>query len=161
MPLDSDPAQEPAEDVVTTGFRLQPVPLLEPARGEQIHTGPSPLAPEWLEVPQDWTSLDPAIWPEQFGRDGEGTLTVSGIPTITLAEHYGTALYVVSEDAFRQRAAEFRTAFQDAFAAVWAGEAESDGFNALVVAAGLSWRQAMVLRSYPNYLRQARTTFSQ
>ena len=28
MPLDSDPAQEPAEDVVTTGFRLQPVPLL-------------------------------------------------------------------------------------------------------------------------------------
>lgn len=120
MPLDSDPAQEPAEDVVTTGFRLQPVPLLEPARGEQIHTGPSPLAPEWLEVPQDWTSLDPAIWPEQFGRDDEGTLTVSGIPTTALAEHYGTALYVVSEDAFRQRAAQFRTAFQDAFAAIGA-----------------------------------------
>ena len=54
-----------------------------------------------------------------------------------------------------------RIRFQDAFAAVWAGEAESDGFNALVLRAGLSWRQAMVLRAYAKYLRQGGSTFSQ
>ena len=36
-----------------------------------------------------------------------------------------------------------------------AGEAETDGFNALVLRAGLTWRQAMVLRAYAKYLRQA------
>ncbi|MFH8437711.1 NAD-glutamate dehydrogenase [Streptomyces sp. NPDC018007] len=54
-----------------------------------------------------------------------------------------------------------RTRFQEAFAAVWKGEAENDGFNALVLGAGLSWRQAMVLRAYAKYLRQAGSTFSQ
>ncbi len=54
-----------------------------------------------------------------------------------------------------------RERFQDAFAAVWTGQAESDGFNALVLGAGLSWRQAMVLRAYAKYLRQAGSTFSQ
>lgn len=54
-----------------------------------------------------------------------------------------------------------RERFQDAFAAVWQGEAENDGFNSLVLGAGLSWRQAMVLRAYAKYLRQAGSTFSQ
>ncbi|MEU8668453.1 NAD-glutamate dehydrogenase [Streptomyces anulatus] len=54
-----------------------------------------------------------------------------------------------------------RTRFQEAFAAVWRGEAENDGFNALVLGAGLNWRQAMVLRAYAKYLRQAGSTFSQ
>ncbi|MGV9315641.1 NAD-glutamate dehydrogenase [Streptomyces sp. NPDC003691] len=54
-----------------------------------------------------------------------------------------------------------RERFQDAFAAVWTGEAENDGFNALVLRAGLNWRQAMVLRAYAKYLRQAGSTFSQ
>ncbi|MDX3502853.1 NAD-glutamate dehydrogenase [Streptomyces sp. ATCC51928] len=54
-----------------------------------------------------------------------------------------------------------RLRFQEAFAAVWKGEAENDGFNALVLGAGLNWRQAMVLRAYAKYLRQAGSTFSQ
>ncbi len=54
-----------------------------------------------------------------------------------------------------------RDRFQDAFAAVWQGKAENDGFNALVLGAGLDWRQAMVLRAYAKYLRQAGSTFSQ
>ncbi|MEV6742054.1 NAD-glutamate dehydrogenase [Streptomyces sp. NPDC051104] len=54
-----------------------------------------------------------------------------------------------------------RERFQDAFAAVWTGQAENDGFNALVLSAGLTWRQAMVLRAYAKYLRQAGSTFSQ
>ncbi|UOB08019.1 NAD-glutamate dehydrogenase [Streptomyces sp. HP-A2021] len=54
-----------------------------------------------------------------------------------------------------------RERFQDAFAATWTGKAENDGFNALVLSAGLTWRQAMVLRAYAKYLRQAGSTFSQ
>ncbi|MFC9946086.1 NAD-glutamate dehydrogenase [Streptomyces pratensis] len=54
-----------------------------------------------------------------------------------------------------------RDRFQEAFAAIWTGEAENDGFNSLVLGAGLDWRQAMVLRAYAKYLRQAGSTFSQ
>ncbi|MFD8262287.1 NAD-glutamate dehydrogenase [Streptomyces griseoluteus] len=54
-----------------------------------------------------------------------------------------------------------RERFQDAFAATWTGQAENDGFNALVLSAGLTWRQAMVLRAYAKYQRQAGSTFSQ
>ncbi|QNP72368.1 NAD-glutamate dehydrogenase [Streptomyces roseirectus] len=54
-----------------------------------------------------------------------------------------------------------RERFQEAFAATWTGRAENDGFNALVLGAGLTWRQAMVLRAYAKYLRQAGSTFSQ
>lgn len=54
-----------------------------------------------------------------------------------------------------------RDRFQEAFSASWTGEAENDGFNSLVLRAGLNWRQAMVLRAYAKYLRQAGSTFSQ
>jgi glutamate dehydrogenase len=54
-----------------------------------------------------------------------------------------------------------RERFQEAFSATWTGQAENDGFNSLVLSAGLSWRQAMVLRAYAKYLRQAGSTFSQ
>ncbi|AXE26586.1 NAD-glutamate dehydrogenase [Streptomyces globosus] len=54
-----------------------------------------------------------------------------------------------------------RERFQDAFAAVWRGDAENDNFNTLVLGAGLTWRQAVVLRAYAKYLRQAGSTFSQ
>ncbi|MEO3786563.1 NAD-glutamate dehydrogenase [Actinocorallia sp. B10E7] len=54
-----------------------------------------------------------------------------------------------------------RELFQDALMALWRGEVESDGFNALVLHAGLTWRQIMVLRAYAKYLRQSGTAFTQ
>ncbi|MFL6267233.1 MAG: NAD-glutamate dehydrogenase [Actinomycetes bacterium] len=54
-----------------------------------------------------------------------------------------------------------RDIFQEAFAAILRGEAESDGFNRLVLRARLTWRQIVVLRAYCKYLRQTRLTFSQ
>ncbi|MEZ0094337.1 NAD-glutamate dehydrogenase [Streptacidiphilus sp. EB129] len=54
-----------------------------------------------------------------------------------------------------------RDRFQEAFAAAWTGKAENDGFNSLILRAGLTWRQAVVLRAYAKYLRQAGSTFSQ
>ncbi|RMI37077.1 NAD-glutamate dehydrogenase [Streptomyces triticirhizae] len=53
-----------------------------------------------------------------------------------------------------------RQRFQDAFAAAWTGAAEDDGFNALVLSAGLTWREAMVLRAYAKYLWQAGARFA-
>ncbi len=54
-----------------------------------------------------------------------------------------------------------RELFQDTVEAVWAGLNESDGFNALVLAAGLTWRQVSVLRAYAKYVRQGGTPFAQ
>jgi glutamate dehydrogenase len=59
------------------------------------------------------------------------------------------------------RAELARENFCTAFAAAWAGESESDGFERLVLLAGLRWRQVVVLRAYAKYLRQIGTTFSQ
>ncbi|MGH3805952.1 MAG: NAD-glutamate dehydrogenase [Pseudonocardiaceae bacterium] len=51
--------------------------------------------------------------------------------------------------------------FCDAFVAAWRGACEVDRFNALVLRAGLDWRQAAVLRGYVRYLRQAGSPYSQ
>jgi glutamate dehydrogenase len=47
------------------------------------------------------------------------------------------------------------------FLAVISGEAESDGFNALVLAGGLPWRDVALLRTLSRFLRQARIAYSQ
>jgi glutamate dehydrogenase len=52
-------------------------------------------------------------------------------------------------------------ALQEAFLRVWRGDSEDDGFNRLVLLAGLSWREVTVLRAYGKYLRQTATRFSQ
>ncbi|MBO0819595.1 MAG: NAD-glutamate dehydrogenase [Nocardiopsaceae bacterium] len=51
--------------------------------------------------------------------------------------------------------------FEEALAALWRRRCEDDGFNALVLDAGLTWRQVALLRAYARYLRQIRTRFSQ
>ncbi|RZU33710.1 NAD-glutamate dehydrogenase [Blastococcus saxobsidens] len=51
--------------------------------------------------------------------------------------------------------------FTEAVGAVWRGEAEDDGLGALVMLAGLNWRQVTVVRAYVQWLRQAGLPFSQ
>ena len=51
--------------------------------------------------------------------------------------------------------------FREAFARIWSGEVENDGFNRLVLRAGMGWRDIVVLRAYCKYLRQAGITFSE
>ncbi|MDA0261102.1 MAG: NAD-glutamate dehydrogenase [Proteobacteria bacterium] len=55
----------------------------------------------------------------------------------------------------------FRADFEDAFERVWTGEVENDGFNALVIHAGLDWRAVTILRAYAKYMRQIAVPFSQ
>src|SRR4051812_6495770 len=51
--------------------------------------------------------------------------------------------------------------FTEAVGAVWRGEAEDDGLGALVMLAGLNWRQVTVIRAYVQWLRQAGLPFGQ
>jgi glutamate dehydrogenase len=51
--------------------------------------------------------------------------------------------------------------FEDALTALWHGQTEDDGFNALVLSAGLSWREVNLLRAYAKYLRQGGIRFSE
>ena len=54
-----------------------------------------------------------------------------------------------------------RARFEEALVAVWTSRVENDGFNRLVLAAGLSARQITILRLYAKVLRQAGVAFSQ
>ncbi|RZU99485.1 NAD-glutamate dehydrogenase [Spiribacter vilamensis] len=54
-----------------------------------------------------------------------------------------------------------RDAFQSGFAAIWRHRTDDDGFNRLILLAGLAWRDIVVLRAYAQYLRQAGTAYSQ
>ena len=57
--------------------------------------------------------------------------------------------------------AEVRERFERGFEALWRGDAESDGFNNLVLSAQIDWRQVAVLRTYCKYLQQVGIAFSQ
>lgn len=57
--------------------------------------------------------------------------------------------------------ASVQAQFEDAFEQVWRGNAESDGFNRLVLLAHLDWRQVSMLRAFCKYLLQAGVPFSQ
>ena len=48
-----------------------------------------------------------------------------------------------------------RKNLEDGFLAVWSGAAVSDRYNGLILTAGLTWRQAALLRAYGFYYRQS------
>ncbi|MEJ7771188.1 MAG: NAD-glutamate dehydrogenase, partial [Geodermatophilaceae bacterium] len=72
-----------------------------------------------------------------------------------------TSLLLEYEEPRPELLAKYRATFHEAFAAIWSGEAEDDGFNALVTAGDIPWRLVAVLRAYVRYLRQGGLTFSQ
>ena len=51
--------------------------------------------------------------------------------------------------------------FKETFRRVWHDKVEDDGFNRLVLAAGLGWRQVVLLRAICKYLMQTGLPFSQ
>jgi glutamate dehydrogenase len=66
-------------------------------------------------------------------------------------------IYRGEEDLETERV---RHAFEESFIRVWCGDVESDGYNRLVLRAGLTWRETTVLRAVGRYLRQAGSSFS-
>lgn len=57
--------------------------------------------------------------------------------------------------------AEVRDKFQQAFAQTWNQRMENDGFNRLILGAGIGWRDVVMLRAYCKYMLQTRVPFSQ
>ncbi|CDO89756.1 NAD-glutamate dehydrogenase [Mycobacterium triplex] len=80
------------------------------------------------------------VWIYQF--------RISPHPTIQLAQTQA------DRDATAER-------FAEAVTAIWHGRVEVDRFNELVMRAGLSWQQVVLLRAYAKYLRQANFPYSQ
>jgi len=50
--------------------------------------------------------------------------------------------------------ADVKDPFEETFTAVWTGQAESDGFNRLVIELGLHWRDAALIRALARYRQQ-------
>ena len=76
-----------------------------------IHADALAPSPQWLVRPDDANALDPALWPGSVARDEAGQVTVAGHGVTELAERFGTALYLVDEDAFRAQARAYAQAF--------------------------------------------------
>ena len=81
------------------------------------------------------------VWIYQFKISPHPTIPMARPPT-------------AERDATAQR-------FADAVTAIWQGRVEIDRFNELVMRAGLTWQQVVLLRAYAKYLRQAGFPYSQ
>ncbi len=66
-----------------------------------------------------------------------------------------------TEDGSEVDLSRVKGTFEEVFGRVWRGDMESDGFNRLVLLAGLAGREVTILRAYCKYLRQAGIPFSQ
>ncbi len=68
---------------------------------------------------------------------------------------FGLRLDAATRAALARRPeADVEREFCAAFGAAWRGDAETDRFSALVLRAGLPWREVAVLRAYARYARQ-------
>ncbi len=90
---------------------------------------------------------------QESGADREAPHEVSG-PVVWIDDFAFRLTIAVDVEEVRER-------FEDAFAQVYAGTVENDGFNRLVLAAGLSAREATMLRAYAKYMRQIGFALSQ
>ncbi|MDA5192409.1 NAD-glutamate dehydrogenase [Govanella unica] len=84
-------------------------------------------------------------FPDQNGN-GEGCLH-----SFYLREPHGAEIAL----------ADVKPRLEDTLHQVAAGRAENDGFNSMVLRAGLQWREVVVLRAYARYLRQLGLAYSE
>ena len=95
-----------------------------------------------------------------------GLKVISEIPFEVMAEGEDRPVWIhdftmCTTDGADVDVSQIRDKFHEAYARIWAGDAEDDGFNRLVVTAGIGWRNIALLRAYCKYLRQAAIAFSQ
>lgn len=95
-----------------------------------------------------------------------GLKVISEIPFEVLPEGEEHPVWIhdftmVTADGADVDVPAIRDKFHEAYDRIWAGEAEDDGFNRLVLTAGIGWRNIALLRAYCKYLRQAAIAFSQ
>ena len=74
----------------------------------------SPLAPAWLTLPEDTAAIDEQIFSSGVARDA-GEVTIQGIGVTELVKEFGSPLWVIDENDFRDRARAYVAAFNQAF----------------------------------------------
>lgn len=57
--------------------------------------------------------------------------------------------------------ANVKERFQEAFSQIYTGRVANDRFNSLILAANLTWQQAILIRAISSYLLQVQVPFSQ
>lgn len=78
----------------------------------------NPLAPSWLALPDDVNALPPAVWSMTAARGDSGEVALGGVGVRSIAEQFGTPVYVVDEADVRARAERIRSSFDREFARV-------------------------------------------
>jgi glutamate dehydrogenase len=92
---------------------------------------------------------------------GLKAMSEEGFPLTPAAADGGRRIVWVHEFALDDARGEklsfeaVRRVFEDAFLAIWTGQAESDGFNRLVLELSLPWRDAALLRALGRYRLQS------
>lgn len=79
-----------------------------PRHGDLVSEG-LPVAP-----PADLNALSGHVWPEGMRRTSSGDLHLHGRPVADLTHAFGTPIFLLDEDDFRQRAREYAQAFEGA-----------------------------------------------
>ena len=78
----------------------------------------NPLAPNWLDADVDDNALVSGIWAENVSRDSSGEMQVAGLSVSSLAQDFGTPVFVIDEAHARLRAEQVRNAFDTALGSV-------------------------------------------
>ncbi|MFT4653485.1 MAG: glutamate dehydrogenase [Kangiellaceae bacterium] len=68
-----------------------------------------------------------------------------------------TMIYKTKDNFDMEKSQEL---FQNAFTATWNGDLEDDGFNRLILGAGITGRKVTIVRAYAKYMRQIGSSFS-
>ncbi len=71
----------------------------------------NPLAPSWLQIPEDANDLPGSVWSAGTSRAASGELTIDGLSAVSIAAEFGTPVYVVDEADARSRAARIAASF--------------------------------------------------
>lgn len=79
-----------------------------------LHAEAGHRGPSWLAAPADPNQLIEELWSATVSKSEDGVLHVAGVDAPSLAQEFGTPLYVVDEADFRARARAFKDAFAGA-----------------------------------------------
>jgi glutamate dehydrogenase len=87
-------------------------------------------------------------------------ITPKGAGTVWIHD-FGLLRRNIGGASEKQDFTKLKALFEETLSRVQAGEVEDDGFNKLVLAEALGWRDVVLVRAYSKYLRQAQAPFSQ
>ena len=79
-----------------------------PRHAEEVHHGGAPLRPQSAA---DVVNLAPNVWPRNTVRGDDGVVSIGGVSVTDIAAEFGTPVFVIDEDDFRNRCREIAAAF--------------------------------------------------